>query len=73
MFYAVLIYLIYSNLLNLTQNFVAQGKVNVFIGIWPIHLLALIIAAILIRNRINPSIKWWRRQLPAPTLGKNKA
>ena len=26
MFYAVLIYLIYSNLLNLTQNFVAQGK-----------------------------------------------
>ena len=69
----VLIYLIYSNLLNLTQNFVAQGKVNVFIGIWPIHLLALIIAAILIRNRINPSIKWWRRQLPAPTLGKNKA
>jgi len=47
--------------------------VNVFIGIWPIHLLALIIAAILIRNRINPSIKWWRRQLPAPTLGKNKA
>ncbi|WP_353202570.1 LPS export ABC transporter permease LptF [Polynucleobacter sp.] len=70
MFYAVLVYLIYSNLLNLTQNFVAQGKVNVFVGIWPIHLLALIIATILIRNRINPSIKWWRRQLPA-ALGKN--
>ena len=65
MFYAVLIYLIYSNLLNLTQNFVAQGKVNVFLGIWPIHLLALLIATVLIRNRINPSVKWWRRQLPA--------
>ena len=64
MFYAVLIYLIYSNLLNLTQNFVAQGKVNVFIGVWPIHLLALLIAVALIRNRINPSIKWWRRLLP---------
>lgn len=72
MFYAVLVYLIYSNLLNLTQNFVAQGKVNVFVGIWPIHFLALIIAAVLIRNRINPSTKWWRRQLPA-ALGKNKA
>jgi lipopolysaccharide export system permease protein len=65
MFYAVLIYLIYSNLLNLTQNFVAQGKINVFVGVWPIHLLALLIATALIRNRINPSIKWWRRQLPA--------
>ena len=65
MFYAVLIYLIYSNLLNLTQNFVAQGKVNVFVGVWPIHLIALIIAIVLIRNRINPSLKWWRRQLPA--------
>lgn len=65
MFYAVLIYLIYSNLLNLTQNFVAQGKVNFLIGLWPIHLLALLIATVLIRNRINPSVKWWRRQLPA--------
>ncbi len=71
MFYAVLIYLIYSNLLNLTQNFVAQGKVNVFLGAWPIHLLALLIAIALIRNRINPSIKWWRRQLPA-AFGKNR-
>ena len=65
MFYAVLIYLIYSNLLNLAQNFVSQGKVSVFIAIWPIHLFALLMAAVLIRNRINPSLKWWRRQLPA--------
>ena len=65
MFYAVLIYLIYSNLLNLTQNFVAQGKVNVFMAAWPVHLLAFGIAFVLIRNRINPSLKWWRRQLPA--------
>jgi len=70
MFYAVLIYLIYSNLLNLTQNFVAQGKVPVFIGIWPIHVLALLIAMALIRNRINPSLNWWRRQLPASFSSK---
>jgi lipopolysaccharide export system permease protein len=72
MFYAVLIYLIYSNLLNLMQNYVAQGKVNVLVGAWPIHLLALVIATILIRNRINPSLKWWRRQLPS-SIGKNSA
>jgi lipopolysaccharide export system permease protein len=70
MFYAVLVYLIYSNLLNLTQNFVSQGKVSVFIAIWPIHLLALLIAVVLIRNRINPSLKWWRRQLPAAMTRK---
>ena len=65
LFYAVLIYLIYSNLLNLAQNFVAQGKLNFFMAIWPIHFIALVIALILIRNRVNPSIAWWRRQLPA--------
>ena len=70
MFYAVLIYLIYSNLLNLTQNFVAKGKVSMLVGIWPIHLLALLIAIFLIRNRINPSLKWWRRQLPARLASK---
>jgi lipopolysaccharide export system permease protein len=70
MFYAVLIYLIYSNLLNLTQSFVAKGKVSMLVGIWPIHLLALLIAIFLIRNRINPSLKWWRRQLPARLASK---
>jgi lipopolysaccharide export system permease protein len=70
MFYAVLIYLIYSNLLNLTQNFVAQGKVDVFVAAWPIHVLAFSIAFFLIRNRINPSLKWWRRQLPSFLAGR---
>jgi len=65
-----LIYLIYSNLLNLSQNFVSQGKINVYMGIWPIHVIALLAATILIRNRINPSLKWWRRQLPARIVGK---
>ena len=70
MFYAVLIYLIYSNLLNLTQNFVSQGKISVFIGIWLIHILAILISIGLIRNRINPSLKWWKRQLPAAFSSK---
>jgi len=64
MFYAVLIYLIYSNLLNLTQNYVSQGRLEFFVGLWPIHLIAFLLAYVLIRNRINPSLKWWQRQLP---------
>jgi lipopolysaccharide export system permease protein len=65
MFYAVLIYLIYSNLINLAQNFVTQSRLSFFVAIWLIHLAAFVIAAILIRNRVNPSLKWWKRQLPA--------
>jgi len=64
MFYAVLIYLMYSNLLNLSQNYVSQGRVDFFIGLWPIHVIAFVLAFVLIRNRINPSVKWWQRQLP---------
>lgn len=64
MFYAVLIYLMYSNLLNLSQNYVSQGRVDFFIGLWPIHVIAFGLAFVLIRNRINPSVKWWQRQLP---------
>ena len=70
MFYAILLYLIYSNLLNLTQNFVSQGKIGFFVGIWPIHALALCVAFVLIRHRINPSLKWWQRQLPSGRIRK---
>ena len=65
MFYAILIYLIYSNLLNLAQNSVSQGRLDFLVAIWPIHAVALLIAFVLIRNRINPSLRWWQRQLPA--------
>jgi lipopolysaccharide export system permease protein len=44
---------------------VSQGKVTVFMAAWPIHTLAFGIAFLLIRNRINPSLAWWRRQLPS--------
>jgi lipopolysaccharide export system permease protein len=64
LFYSVLLYLLYSNLLNLSQNYVSQGRLNFALAIWPIHVFALVIALFLIRNRINPSIAWWRRQLP---------
>jgi lipopolysaccharide export system permease protein len=65
MFYAILIYLIYSNLLNLAQSSVAQSRLDFLVAIWPIHAIALLIAFFLIRNRINPSLRWWQRQLPA--------
>jgi len=40
MFYAILIYLIYSNLLNLAQSSVAQSRLDFLVAIWPIHAIA---------------------------------
>jgi lipopolysaccharide export system permease protein len=48
MFYAILIYLIYSNLLNLAQSSVAQSRLDFLLAIWPIHATALLIAFFLI-------------------------
>jgi lipopolysaccharide export system permease protein len=62
--YAVLIYLIYSNLLNITQTLVSDEKSSFISTFWPIHVGALAIAWCMMRHRINPSIPWWKRQIP---------
>lgn len=48
---ALVIYIIYNNLLSIMQAWVAQGKVNSLIGLWPIHLLFLIITAFMFYRR----------------------
>ena len=35
---ALLIYIIYNNLLNIMQAWITQGKLNPMIGLWPVHL-----------------------------------
>ena len=48
---ALVIYIIYNNLLSIMQAWVAQGKVDSLIGLWPIHLLFLIITAFMFYRR----------------------
>ncbi len=36
---AIVTYIIYNNLLNIVQAWIAQGKVSGIIGLWPIHLI----------------------------------
>jgi len=62
--YAVFTYLIYSNLLNISQTLVSDGKQSFMTAFWPIHVFAIFIAFILVRNRMNPAISWWKRQIP---------
>jgi lipopolysaccharide export system permease protein len=56
---AILLYLIYNNLLNVMQVWVAQGKVAFGIGVWAVHagMVGVIVVLMLFRRR---PISWRR-------------
>ncbi|WP_354682132.1 LPS export ABC transporter permease LptF [Cupriavidus necator] len=58
--FAVLIYLTYSNLVNLTQSWVRNGSIPFWLAWWPIHLVVLLGALLLFRYRQNRSLGGWR-------------
>jgi lipopolysaccharide export system permease protein len=53
---AIILYVIYSNLISILQAWVAQERISPIIGIWPVHLLFILLAFYMF-NRVN-------RQLP---------
>lgn len=53
---ALIIYIIYNNLLSIFQAWVAQGKLNSYIGLWPVHAFFLLLTAYMFYRRA--------RQLP---------
>ena len=58
LFAAVLVYLTYSNLLNLGQSLIKKGKIGDVIGLWWVHALFLAVACYLL----------WRRSTNRPLL-----
>ena len=58
---ALVIYIIYNNMLSIMQAGVAQGKSYAIIGLWPVHLLFLTLAIYMLYRRskqlpISPEI-----------------
>lgn len=49
---ALIIYMIYNNLLSIMQAWVAQGKVHEMIGLWPVHGLFLALAIYMFYRRV---------------------
>ena len=49
--FALLIYFIYSNMLSIFEGWVAQGKINPSIGLWPVHLIFALLAYYLFYRR----------------------
>jgi lipopolysaccharide export system permease protein len=54
--FALVIYIIYNNMLSIFQAWITQGKINAMIGLWPVHLLFLMMTYYLFyrRNHLLP-------------------
>lgn len=49
---AILIYIIYNNLLSIMQAWIAQGKLDPVIGLWPVHLFFLLLTVYMFYRRL---------------------
>ena len=49
--FALLIYIIYNNMLNIFQAWVAQGRLDARIGLWPVHVFFLMLGIYLYYRR----------------------
>lgn len=58
MLIAILIYAIYSNLMSVSQAWVAQGKLSFWIGVWAAHGFMLLPLALLFYRRISLRMPW---------------
>jgi lipopolysaccharide export system permease protein len=50
---AVLIYMIYNNLLSMAQAWVAQGKLTPWVGLWGVHVAMLAVITFLFYRRLS--------------------
>lgn len=59
---ALLVYMIYSNLLSMTQAWVAQGRLSILVGLLSVHLIMIVALPLLFAQRILVfSFFRWRR------------
>ena len=61
MLIAILIYAIYSNLLSISQAWVAQGKLSFWVGVWAVHVAMLLPLGYLFYRRMVVRLPWQRR------------
>lgn len=54
--FALLTYMIYSNLLSVSQAWVAQGKIRFELGVWIIHFVMFLLLVLLFYYRQNPLV-----------------
>ena len=62
MLIAILIYAIYSNLMSVSQAWVAQGRLSFWTGVWAVHALMLLPLVLLFYKRVAVRMPWHRRR-----------
>ncbi len=68
MMFAVLIFIVYNNILSIFQAWVTQGKINHVIGLWPVHAVFVLLTCYLYyrRQHLKPLLpdfmQWLQRR-----------
>jgi lipopolysaccharide export system permease protein len=59
--FAVLIFIIYNNMLSIFQAWITQGKLSTSIGLWPVHFMFIAFTLYLFhrRNNLMPLMPAW--------------
>ena len=61
---AVLLYVLYNNLISVTQAWISQGRTSFYGSSWIVHVAMLLLVLYLFRRRMTLQRWSWRRLLP---------
>lgn len=60
--FAVLTFMIYNNLLSMSQAWVARGKLPFEVGVWAVHMVMFVLLAVAFWHRISVFSIWQRKR-----------
>ena len=50
---ALLVYMVYSNLLSISQAWIAQSRISLATGLWGVHALMLLLLFVMFYHRLS--------------------
>ncbi len=62
---ALLLYLVYNNLLTVFQSWIGQERISFGLGVWVLHAAMIVLIAWLFRKRTTLPRRWFARARPA--------
>ena len=58
---AMVLYILFSNFLGVVRGWLGDGKLPLELGFWWVHLLAMVLALLLLQRQFGLRRPWWRR------------
>jgi lipopolysaccharide export system permease protein len=69
--FAVLIYVVYNNMLSIFQAWTSSSRIPAWVGLWPVHLVMLA-AVVLLFTRQMGGFRWAALVNPVESRGRAK-